>query len=196
MILSAGQIHLIEETINASSISRTMMQENIVDHLCCLVEDKMKRGEPFDKAFNNALVEFAPNGLCEIERETYILLNFKSILMKKFVYSFALLSCIATSFGILFKILHLDGANLLLTFGMGGMAIFIPLLLFKPRLSVFDRAKNWFTMLSIFFLTGGTICKLLHLPGANLALMLGVTVFGLGFLPLYFVKMYRESVAS
>ncbi len=196
MTLSYENVERIKNTIKSSSITRTMMQENIVDHLCCAVEDKMQCGDSFDKAFQKAFSEFAPNGLQEIERETYILLNYKTILMKKIIYSLALLSSMAASFGIIFKTLHWNFANIILVAGMAGMTVTIPLILFKPGTSSLERTRNWFAMLSILLLTVGTLFKIEHLAGANVSLTLGMAFFSFGFLPLYFVKMYRQSVAA
>ena len=51
-----------------------------------------------------------------------------------------------------------------------------------------------FGILSIALLVAAISMKMLHLMGAALLLMLGFLVFGFGFLPFLFFRMYKKSV--
>jgi hypothetical protein len=153
MIISLENLRLIQRTIYESPISRHGMQADLIDHLCCEVEHRMNRGSDFDNAFEEALHLLAPNGLRELERETFFLLNLKTITMKKLTYVSGAVFSIFSSLGVLFKIFHFMGANELLIFGFGGLTlIFLPLLLItrnKQKQTSFERRRNLTALLSL-----------------------------------------------
>src|SRR5690349_9803789 len=134
MNLSSKDLLRIQQTIEESPISRASMKENIIDHLSCAVEFKMTHGWDFEEAFSEALHEFAPNGLREIEHETYLLLNIKKITMKKLTYVSGLVFSILASAGLVTYFFRMPLRNELLITGFGGiLLIFMPLLLFSHQ---------------------------------------------------------------
>ncbi|MGC4020720.1 MAG: hypothetical protein QM734_01645 [Cyclobacteriaceae bacterium] len=195
MILSADHIQYIRNTIESSEISRRLMQEDLIDHLCCAVEDKMKVGINFTRAFQDSVNELASEGFKELERETYYLLNYKVILMKKFKYSIMLLSSMSFCFGIAARTLHLSIGNDFLLVGLAGLTVGIPLLSFKPNMSMIDRIRIMIALTSLIFVTGGFALKIGYMAGADMFVVIGSCLFAVGFLPLYFLKMYRASLA-
>lgn len=201
MTLSQANLAIIQQAIIQSPISRPAMQEDLIDHLCCEVEHRMARGCDFEKAFAQAILLLAPNGLKELEQETFLLLNSKTIVMKKLTYFSGALFSIFSSLGIFFKILHWLGANELLILGFGGLLfVFIPLLVLTNRKpsaeSSFERRKNLIGVFSLVLFSIGAVLKVLHFAGANEALLLATALFSFGFLPMTFLKMYRQSIAS
>jgi len=200
MNLSHENLLLIKQTIDDSPISRETMRENIIDHLSCAVEFKMTHGWDFEEAFSDVLHEFAPHGLQEIEHETYLLLNIKTITMKKLTYLSGLVFCILVCVGFLFKIFHLPGANELLIVGNGGaLLIFMPLFLatnHQPAKTPFERKKDRLALISFALVSLGGALKVMHLVTANETLIVGMAVFSFGYLPMLFLKMYRESIAA
>lgn len=183
-----------------SGISRSVMKENIIDHLCCSVECALSKGENFESALHKSLKALAPNGLKEIEFETIILLYPKIIIMKKLTYISGLLFSMMASVGYIFRILHLPGASELTILGFGGLtAVFAPLLIIirhKAWKSRFDGAREGLLIASIIFITVGFCLRIMQLPGSDNTLLLGLISFTVGFLPMAFLKMYRESIAS
>jgi len=111
-----------------------------------------------------------------------------------------LVSCILISVGFLFKIFHLPGASALLVFGNGGaLLIFIPLLLFNKQQQAktsFEKRKDIVALVSFAVISLGGLLKGLHLVTANETLIIGFAVFCFGYLPMLFLKMYRESIAA
>ena len=200
MNLSSENLLAIQQTIQASPISRDSMKENIIDHLSCAVEFRMTHGWDFEEAFTEVLHEFAPNGLSEIEHETYLLLNIKKITMKKLTYLSGLAFCIIASVGFLLKIFHMPGANELLVLGNGGaLLIFVPLFLLTKQPAAktsTERKKDRLALISFALISLGGALKALHLVTANETLIIGTAVFAFGYLPLLFLKMYRESIAG
>jgi hypothetical protein len=200
MNLSQENLLLIKQTIDESPISRESMKENIIDHLGCAIEFKMTHGWDFQEAFSDALRELAPNGLLEIEHETYLLLNIKTITMKKLTYLSGLIFCILGSAGLMAYFFRMPGRNELLIAGFGGvLLIFVPLLFFSHQQvskTPFERRKDRIALISFLLISLGGVLKGLHLVTANETLIIGVAVFSLGYLPMLFLKMYRESIAG
>ena len=199
MNLTEENVLQIQSTVEESPITRVEMKDNLIDHLCCSVEHKMKVGTAFESALSSALSELVPNGFKEIEFETFILLNTKQITMKKLTYSTGLIFSVFASVGMLLKIFHLPGANELLILGFGGLALFfVPLLMMvrKPEKTSFERKRDNIALISLLVISIGGVLKTFHVVAANETLIIGTAVFAFGFLPMTFLKMYRESIAS
>ena len=199
MSLTEENILQIQSIVEESPISRIEMKDNLIDHLCCAVEQRMKTGTSFDAALTSALVELVPNGFKEIEFETFILLNAKQITMKKLTYFAGLIFSMLASVGMLLKTQKLPPANELLILGFGGLALlFVPMLMMvrKPGASPFERKRDNIALISLLLISIGGVLKTFHVLAANETLIIGTAVFVFGFLPMTFLKMYRESIAS
>lgn len=202
MKLTEEQLLRIQSQVAASKITIDTLREDVVDHICCVVEVKLDRGRTFDKALVEALEELAPEGLDEIQNETLFLLNSdKIIIMKKLMFTIGALSSMSFVTGWLFGLLHLPGAFELSAYGFLGFGcLFIPLYTidyFKTdiRRALNEKWKFGLGLLSAVLLGVATIFKILHLPGANLLLVAGNLVFVVGFLPFLFFGWYKKSVS-
>lgn len=49
--------------------------------------------------------------------------------------------------------------------------------------------------IALFLSTSGAMFKVMHWPGANIMLVLGIVILNLGFLPMYFYDRYKRSIA-
>lgn len=199
MTLTEENVIEIQGLVENSSISRSEMKDNLIDHLCCSVEHKMKTGKAFEVALTSALNELVPNGFKEIEFETFILLNAKQITMKKLTYLTGMIFSLLASVGMLLKILKLVLANELLILGFGGLALFfVPLLIMvrKPGATSFERKRDNVALVCLLLISIGGVLKTFHVVAANETLILGTAAFAFGFLPMTFMKMYKESIAG
>jgi hypothetical protein len=202
MKVSSEQIAHIHEVIDQSSITIETLKDDLLDHLCCVVEVKMTNGSEFEISLKEALDELAPDGLNTIQRETIFLLNStKIILMKKIMYSIGLITSIAMTMGILAKLLHWPGSEELFTYGfVGFLLLFLPMLAidrYKHNLgkSLSEKLRIGLGYLSAFLIVFSIAFKLFHLEGANLLLLSGMCVFSFGFLPFLFFNMYKKSLS-
>ncbi len=200
MISEAQEQQIIDE-VEASKIKNQSLKEDLIDHLCCMTELQMEKGSSFEDALKVSMVKTAPNGLNEIEKETIFLLNYsKIIFMKRFTYITGYLFSVTWIIGILLKLLHLAGASVLLSVGGLGLAfIFFPLLLINrykvvARDVLSERLKWILGGASLLLLILSISMKLLHLMGAGMMLGISFLVFGFGFLPFFFFRMYTKSV--
>ncbi len=192
---------IIIEKINSSSIKNKALKDDLIDHICCLVEIEMRRNKSFEESLDTALNQTAPNGLDEIQKETIFLLNHAKIMfMKRITYISGYLFSLTWAGGALFRILNLPGSSVLLAVGGMGIAfIFLPLLLINRYKSfargvVSEKMKWIFGILSLILLLTSITMKMFHLMGASLMLAVSFLVFGFGFLPFLFFRMYRKSV--
>jgi len=200
MITEAQENRIIEE-INNSSIKSQLLKDDLVDHFCCLVEIQMSSGASFEQALEQAHHQTAPNGLDEIQQETIFLLNYtKIMLMKRLMYAVGYLFALSLIVGIFFKLMHLPGANVLLFAGGTGLAfIFLPMLLINrykriARQVLTERLKWLFGFASLALFILASYMKLFHLQGTTVILALSFVVFGFGFLPFLFFRMYKKSI--
>lgn len=202
MIAEEYEAQIIEE-IESSPIKDHTMKDDLVDHFCCLVEMHMEKGKSFEAAMNLARDQTAPNGLEEIQKETIFLLNYTKIMfMKRFTYVTGYLFSLIWVAGIGFKILSIAGAGVLLGVGGLGLAfIFLPLLMINrykhlAREVLSEKMKWILGGISLLFLILSISMKFLHLMGAGLMLGASFFIFGFGFLPFLFFRMYKKSVAE
>ncbi|MEM6828923.1 MAG: hypothetical protein AAGA66_10075 [Bacteroidota bacterium] len=200
MILPEYEERIIRH-VETSEISNQSLKEDLIDHLCCLVEMELKAGNDFNDAYEKALQQTAPNGLNEIQNETIFLLNYSKImLMKRLTYVLGYIFALAWVIGIFFKLMHLPGATILMFSGGTGLAfIFFPLLLinrFKKSATklLSERLKWVFGVASVIIFMIASWMKFAHLMGAGVILAFSFLVFGFGFLPFLFFRMYKKSV--
>jgi len=129
MCLTVEQINIIEEEVDASGVAFSHLADDLVDHICCDVEQKIINGESFELAFEKVKEQIGIGGLKRIEEQTILLINQNYIVMKKSMKILAVIIVSAFCLGASFKTVHLPGASLLMLISMvllmGG---YIPLL--------------------------------------------------------------------
>lgn len=202
MKLSARQIAEIRAQIDQSEIQIQTLKDDLLDHLCCVVEVKIERGEEFDVALNEALMALAPDGLDALQDETFYLINAtKMRSIKKLMFFIGLTTSISMSVGWTFTILHWPGGGTLLTYGfLGFVLLFVPMVVinhFKTNLqgSKLEKFKIVLGLASGMVIASAVLFKLFHLQGADALLLAGGMLFSFGFLPFLFYSMYRKTLA-
>jgi hypothetical protein len=202
MKLSPEQIVAIQRRVESSSIRIQTLKDDIIDHLCCVVEDQLDKGKNFERSLEAAVCELAPGGFDEIQRETIFLLSStKIIAMKKFMYLIGLLSAMSFVLGWTFGMMHWPGATELSIGGFLGFTfIFIPLNTmnyFKTKIqrALSEKLRLLTGIASAMIMASAIIFKLLHLRGADILLLSGAFLFTFGFLPFLFFTMYKKSVS-
>ena len=202
-MITDEQVDYIEAQIKKSMIKNKSLSDDLLDHMCCLVEINMKKGLTFEQAYQKAFLQTSPNGYEEIQNETLFLLNYNKIMnMKRLTYISGFVFSLALSAGALFKIFHQPGAMILLMIGVLGIAfIFIPMLLVEKykelAIQVLSERLKWiFGALSISLILIASLMKIMHMMGAGMMLAISFLFFGFGFLPFLFFRMYKKSVET
>jgi len=202
MNLTEEQIIFIRKTLSDEGIQNESLTDDVLDHICCVVEVLLKRGKTFDEALNEAINDLAPNGLKDLEIQTRYLLNSKRIIiMKKLMFSAGFIGALLISIGSLFKIMHWPMANVMVISGMiAFLLLFVPLFAldrYKVQASKAMSAKIKISIgfISTFLIGLSVVFKLMHWMGASVLLVVGVGLFSFGFLPFLFFSLYKKSIS-
>lgn len=202
MKVTAEQVARIKKQVEQSGIINETLRDDVLDHLCCVVEIKLSKGKTFDQAIQEASHELAPEGLIEIQRETVFLLNpIKIIRMKKIMYAIGLITSISMTMGLTFKILHMPGADELFNLGFFGFTlVFLPMITidrYKQNLhkALSERLRLILGFLSAVLIGFSVLFKIFHRPNADVMLLIGIAVFSFSFLPFLFFSMYKKSIS-
>ena len=127
--ISDQQIDYILNDISARGVEMESLQQNLLDHICCIIENNLEENGDFESFYQKTIETFYKDQLWEIEEETLQLLTFKNYYtMKKVMIVSGTFSAAAMILGILFKFLHWPGAAALIILGIGASSlIFLPL---------------------------------------------------------------------
>ena len=195
--ISDKQIDFISADIKRRGIQLQDLHDNLLDHICCQIENNLEENGDFEKLYSELIKRFYKTELWEIEEETLSLLIFKNFYtMKKVTLISGFISSFLVMTGILFKFMHWPGAAAMLVLGIGSCSlIFLPLLfVLKVKESV-DLKNKFIVMVGMFSaicLSLGILFKIMHWPGANfLGITAIVSLIGI-FLPVYFTAGIRN----
>ncbi len=72
MKLSKDYIDIIRYRIDQSDITMHTLKDDVLDHVCCVVEQKIKEGKPFEIALQEAFHELAPRGWMKFNAKLFI----------------------------------------------------------------------------------------------------------------------------
>jgi hypothetical protein len=202
MKLTTDQENIIEDFVDAQGLKIQTLRDDVIDHLCCVVESELGKDKSFEHLLDKAIMDLAPNGLIEIQHKTIFLLNSKRIIfIKKLMSLIGFIGSITLTAGVTFKLLRMPFGTELFTVGfLTLLLIFIPLIVidrYKISLSksISVQLKLILGVIAAIITGLSGLFKLMHLQGADLLLILGAFIFGLGFLPFYFFTMYKKSVS-
>jgi hypothetical protein len=201
--LSDEQVDWIAQRLEASKLHHADLRDNLLDHFCCFMEEKMTDGLSFEESFEQAFLAITPHGLQEIEQELFFIIHLQTqIPMKRLLYVSGFVATFSFSLHTLLRHLQWEYANLFLQVGFY-VVLFAVLpslasLAYKNRnsLSQGDKVRMLIGILSAAVLSIGMIFKGLHFPLANVLFVTGTVSFILGFLPIFFYQLYQRAVAN
>jgi hypothetical protein len=195
--LNEEQITYILNDIRRNGVETEDLQLNLLDHVCCIIEQNLKENDDFEAFYKNAIKQFYRKELREIEQETIDLLTFKHYYaMKKIMIAAGSVSAIGFIVGSFFKIMHWPGAGALLF-----MSILIFSLLFLPLMLVL-KIKEVLAMRDKVILSLGVLVGILYCLSMFALLQqwpykhqlwlgtLGITFFV--FIPAFFFTGFRK----
>jgi len=186
----------------ASSRLNNGIEPEILDHVCCIIEDTSNNGETsFEQALADAIALVCPNGITEIEIEKSFLLNHKHLTMKKAVFLSGYITATSISLGLMLKAFHWDGGWIFLLAGFGILLLY-SLLWFSHALAGFHQKPVNEKVQIISGAVAGVITaiggafKVLHYPYADILTLIGVVLLVALFFPVFFYRSYEKSIAS
>ena len=190
--LTDQQIEYILSDIRRNGVEMEDLQLNLLDHICCIVEQEFKENDDFERFYKQALKQVCNNSLSEIEEETINLLTFKNYhVMKKAMMISGGVSTVIFVFGCFFKLMHWPGASALILLGIVLMSfVFLPLALLLKGKETDKTAKDRLVLvsgaLSGILYSMSVLFTVMHWPGSSPLWFATVGVGMLVFIPAYF----------
>lgn len=199
MRLTGQQLTTIEEKLKSKQITNQSIYEEAFDHLCSVSEEKFQPPADFNAFIQSEISHLAPQGFPLLELQINYVSQSKSlIIMKKFMYILGLLATITFVSGILFKLMHWPGANMLLL--VGQMVLFLVCVPFfaitKLRGKTSSSLEKWTAVLGLsasLLISISVLFKVMHLMGAHVVFVIGMVLLIFGFIPLLFITIYRKN---
>jgi len=194
--LSLHDIDRISNDIRKQEITVSHLLDELIDHVCCDVENEMQYGLNFHEAYLLVKERMGNRRLKEIQEETLYAVDTKYRQMKKTMKFSGIAGTVLLAFAAMFKIMHLAGAGLLLSLGGITLAfVFVPsalVILWKETHS----GKRLFLFISAFFagmfFIMGAMFKIQHWEGAAIVLILAAICGSLLFIPALLASKLRE----
>ncbi|MCB9234457.1 MAG: hypothetical protein H6581_22575 [Bacteroidia bacterium] len=196
--LTQMQVNLIRGDLRREGIEMTDLEDDLLDHICCALEEEMGNFSSFEQAYDQIKQEFCPNGYREIQTETTHLLTIKFNKMKKILNAIGIAGAAMVVFGTAFKFAHWPTATELLVLGTTTLALaYLPLMMIlslKTTDRPIGKVRN-----AIGYLAGsgamiGFLFKVMHWPGANVVAMGSIVAFCVLFLPLFVATSGKEAI--
>ena len=196
-VLNEKQVDYILNDIRRNGIQTEELQYNLLDHICCVIENEMSPENDFDEIYRSVLPRFFKKELKEIQEETDLLLTFKNYYaMKKVMLRSGMFSAVAFTIGAIFKIMHWPGAGMMLVLAITSVSfVFLPIFFLVKKKEVKEKKEKFILGFGAFFgvlFCISTMFKIMHWPGANMLWLIGLGVLFFLFLPLYFFTGIRN----
>lgn len=194
--LNSHDIEQISQDINRQGISFSHLRDDLIDYVCCDVENEMQDGLSFSEAYQKVKHKMGSNRLKEIQNETLYAVDTKYRNMKNTMKISGIVGTILFGFATLFKIQHWSGAGIMMTLGALTLTFaFMPsalVVLWKETHS----PKRLFLFVSAFF-TGtfivlGILFKVQHWPAAGIILSIGMLCGILLFIPSLIINRFAD----
>ncbi|MBN2864114.1 MAG: hypothetical protein JXN62_13185 [Bacteroidales bacterium] len=195
--LSLQNIDQISFEIKNQEIVFSHLPEDLIDHVCCDIEEEMQKGLTFSEAYLKVKAKMGSDRrLREIQEETLYAVDTKYRKMKNTMKISGVIGTTLLGIGPLFKIMHWPGAGPLLTLGAVTLAfVFLPsalVVLWKETKS----RKRLLLYISAFFagmfFIMGTLFKVQHWPGAGFIIALAAFSLLFLFIPALLVNSLKN----
>ncbi|MCO5945964.1 hypothetical protein [Mucilaginibacter flavidus] len=202
-----GQLSDYEEMIIlghiiADGVTDKALQNDLLDHYCCFIEEILLTGADFESAYKTAFQAITPNGMHEIQEELYFILNHKQqTIMKRTIYFAGFLTVFCISTVIMFKTMHWPGASVLFLIAFL-LVIATAIILFSSSIKHWKSHTAGYNVrvvtgfLAALLISVGAIFKSLHYPTAGAQIVAGVLLLNLVFLPMFFYHLYRGELIN
>jgi hypothetical protein len=179
--LSIQNIERISRDVKKQEIVFSHLLDELIDHICCDVENEMQDGLNFLEAYSKVRQKISSRRIKEIQEETLYAVDTKYRHMKRTMKISGVAGTIIFGCAAMFKIQHWPGAGIMLTLG----ALILTFVFMPSALGVLWKethsGKKILLFLSAFFSAGffitGILFKIQHWNGAaTFLIMTGVTV--------------------
>jgi hypothetical protein len=180
-------IEQIRGDIIKQEISFSHLLDELIDHVCCDVENEMLNGLTFSEAYRNVRQKIGPDRFSDIQKETLYEVDSKYRKMKKTMKISGIAGTILFGLAALFKIQHWPLAGIMMTLGALILSfVFLPSSLGVLWKETHNRKRIFLFVAAFlmgFFFIMGTLFKVMHWPGASFIFVISALAMLLLFIP-------------
>ena len=195
--LTEQNIREIEVLVEARGVEMKELSYDLVDHICCMIEEKMESGKNYASALEESIASFGKKGIRQIQEETTFLLTKNILAMRKTMHITGITAAILLLLGSIFKIQHWPGAGVMYVLGAVSLClVFMPLFLavrIKEKPGKLSTITNIIGILGAIALCFGILFKIMHWPLANILMNTGGALLIFIFLPLYIYNGFKTN---
>ena len=124
-MINTQQLNIIKDQLLEAGVVRIPLQDDLLDHMGCVIEEYLNDGVPFDEAIEMAKERIAPNGFKTIENDlNYLLTINRNTMIRKIVFILGYVSVLEILMAIALytgQILDWEVSGLI---AMGGLFLF------------------------------------------------------------------------
>jgi len=194
--LTLANVNFIIDDVNKAGITFSHLRDELIDHICCDVENEMKAGSSFESAYKKIRETADNKELRKVQENTLLLIDKKYRFMKKTMKMIGWISMTMITVGALFKIQHWPGAGVLLVFGFFILGtLFFPSAVWVMRKESKIKNNLFIYIMSIIggiFFIFGILFKIQHYPGAAWLLIIGFSSIALLLIPAILISKLRD----
>ena len=195
--LTTRQIDLMRADIRHGGIEKSDLEEDILDHICCAMEEEYDEQQPFDELYHRIKSSIFPEGYRTIQETTSYLLSLKYSKMKKTMNVFGVAGSGLLLIGSIMKVLRLVAANELLVLGTASLVLgYLPIMLalsMKNTDTFLGKVRNISGFLGSATIVTGILLKVIHWEWGNVMIIFGLFVFLLIFIPLFVKTIAKDT---
>lgn len=195
--LTEQNIREIEVLVEARGVEMKELSYDLVDHICCMIEEKMESGINYTSALEESIASFGKKGIRQIQEETTFLLTKNILAMRKTMHITGITAAILLLLGSIFKIQHWPGAGVMYVLGAASLClVFMPLFLavrIKEKPGKLSTFSNIIGILGAIALCFGILFKIMHWPWAGTLMNSGGALLLFIFLPLYIYNGFKNN---
>ena len=198
-LLNKNQVSIIEADVEMARITFMHLSDDLIDHICCEVEQEMNKGKSFDEAYEIVKQQTGIKVLQKIQDNTRYLIDKNYRTMRKTMKISGIISLSLMGIATVLKIMHLPGAGPGLVLGFFVLCVFFfPTAVYINYKDVKQKSKLFLHLSALIggiAFMAGVLFKVMHWPGASALLITGWTVLLLFFLP-FLLFMQLKSATS
>ena len=194
--LTEQNISEITTLIKAKGVEMEELVHDLVDHICCMIEERMEQGENYTSALDKTMNSFGNNGIRNIQEETNYLLTKNILAMRKTMHITGITAAILLLLGSIFKIQHWPGAGFIYILGAASLCLlFMPLFLavrIKEKIGKLNVVSNVVGTIGAITMCFGILFKIMYWPFAGILMNTGGVLLLFIFLPLYIYSGFKS----
>lgn len=198
MLLHKAQVQLIESDVETARITINHLSQELVDHICCEVENEMANGKTFEEAYAVIKEQAGIKVLQKIQEHTLYLTDKNYAIMKTTMKITGNVSLAMLGLGTVMKIYHWPGANITLVTGFALLSlVFFPAAIYlnykQGEVTKRKPLQNLAILSGGLLAMTGVLFKVMHWPLAGLMMASGWLLILFIFLPLLLHNKLKEA---